>query len=426
MKKLFTLFFAVVLYASPGFGSGYQVVLQGNRVTGMGNLGVAMWQDASTVFFNPGAMSLMDHNSIMAGVNLIFPNNAFYNSTVENSNYTAETVSPSGTPFNLYAVWGPKESNWKFGIGVVTPFGSGITWEAGWAGRDVLQDIRFKAVQIQPTVSYQITEKLGIGAGVSVSFGDVRLNRTLFLDGQQGEGNVLLEGSASLGFGYNVGLMYKISDNLDLGLNYRSKTNMKLEDGDAYFTVPSSLSSAIPSQNKFDATLPLPSVISAGLTWHVTDKLDIGTEFNWVGWSAYDSLIFDFKTNTPLLEDSRSPREYKDSWVFHLGGEYKVTDQWQLRLGGYYDKTPVQKGYMTPETPDSDRIGLTLGIGYSLGEHFQFDASFLYIQGFEREQTVEDAINAGTLNLDAGSRDVLPGTYKLNALIPGISVAYKF
>jgi long-chain fatty acid transport protein len=428
MKKIYILFLMTALIYPKAFGSGYQVMLQGNRVTGMGNLGVAMYQDASALFFNPGAMALMDHNSFMGGINFIFASNSFWNSTTENSNYTAKTNNPSGTPFSLYGVWGPKESKWKFGIGVVTPFGSGVTWEEGWMGRDLLEDIRFKAVQIQPTVSYQITDRLGVGGGLSITFGDVRLSRSLFLDGEFGESSVLLEGSASLGYGFNLGVLYKLSEKVDFGFDFRSEVKMKVENGDASFEVPSSLDNpgGIPSENTFNATLPLPYVLSAGLTWHVNEKLDLGTQFDWVGWSAYDSLIFDFGTNTPLLEDARSPRRYEDSWVIHLGGEYLMTENWQLRFGGYYDKTPVQQGYMTPETPDSNRIGLTIGLGYSLGEHFQFDASFLYIQGTEREQTLQETIDAGTYNPTTGDRDVVPGTYNLNAFIPGISVAYKF
>ncbi len=426
MKKLISMMALCLVGLHSMYGSGYQVLLQGNRTTGMGNLSVAMNQDVSSLFFNPGAMSMVNHNGVMAGMNLIYPNNTFWNSTVENSNYTASTETPSGTPFHLYAVWGPDESHWKFGIGFVTPFGSSVQWEEGWMGRDLLNDIRLKALQFQPTVSYKITDKLGIGAGLTLGYGDIRLNRSLFIDGQDAESEVQLDGKAGFSYGFNIGLFYAISDKVDLGISYRSKLNMKVEDGDAEFVVPSSLAAAIPAANKFNAELPLPSTINVGLTFHVTEKLDIGAEFNWVGWSAYDSLIIDFKQNTPLLDDSRAPRKYEDSYVIHLGAEYKLNDKWQLRLGGYYDTTPVQDGYMTAETPDANRIGLTAGLGYSLSERLQFDLSFLYIRTNKREQTLQQAIDAGTYDAATGNRDVLPGTYRLNAFVPGISIAYKF
>lgn len=73
-------------------------------------------------------------------------------------------------------------------------------------------------------------------------------------------------------------------------------------------------------------------------------------------------------------------------------------------------------------------MGFTGGLGYTYGERIQLDLSFLYIHSSKREQTEAQAIAAGTLDPDPqdGSRHVLPGTYRLNALIPGISIAYKF
>ncbi len=162
------------------------------------------------------------------------------------------------------------------------------------------------------------------------------------------------------------------------------------------------------------------------------DKLTFSAEVSMVGWGAYEALTFEFNGPVNGSNISTSARNYEDSWIFRLGGEYMATDALALRAGIYYDQTPVQDGYMTPETPDSDRLGLTAGLGYNVSERFGVDLSFLYIKGMEREQTRQDAIDAGTI-VDPnpstgtdGSQDVLPGTYKLNALIPGISLSFKF
>lgn len=435
MKKLTTVCLLLTLIGHLSFGSGYQVLLQGNRITGMGNLGVMMYSDASSLFFNPGAMGFMDHNSVQIGFNPIFASNTYWNSETENSSYTSNSDNPMGTPFHAFAVWGPGESKFKFGIGAMTPFGSGVNWGNTWAGRDLLNELTLRAIQIQPTVAYKISDKLAIGAGLDVTIGSVNLMRTVLLDARDegsdySEGSVTLDGKATTAFGYNIGIFYTPSDKIDIGISYRSEVEMKLEDGSVDFKVPSSVAAFFPEGNTFDSSLPLPSVLTAGLTYHLSENLEIGTQFDWVGWGAYESLDFDFENNTPRLEDTSSPRNYKDSWVIHLGGEYRLENNLQLRAGFYFDKTPVQDGYMTPETPDNDRIGLTAGLGYSISDKFQIDLSFLYIHSSQREQTTEQAIASGTYTLpsatEAGSRNVLPGTYRLNALIPGISIAYKF
>jgi long-chain fatty acid transport protein len=392
----------------------------------MGNLGVAMRSDASSLFFNPGAMGLLDQNEIQVGFNPIFASNTYWDSETTNSTYTASSDNPMGTPFSFYAVWGAKESKLKFGLGAFTPFGSGVNWGNTWNGRDLLNEISLKAIQIQPTVSYKLSDRFAIGAGLDLTVGSIQLSKSILLDGrEEGEGYVSLDGDATMAFGYNIGLFYAASEKLDIGLSYRSRVDMKVEGGTAEFVVPSSLASMFPEGNTFNATLPLPSVTTVGLTYKLNEKFQLGTQFDWVGWSAYESLNIDFEENTSLLEDTESPRNYEDSWVWHLGGEYMVDEGVHLRAGFYYDKTPVQDGYMTAETPDNDRLGFTGGLGYSLG-YLQLDLSFLYIHSQEREQTTEMAENAGTYNAEEGSRDVLPGTYRLNAFIPGISIAYKF
>ena len=91
-----------------------------------------------------------------------------------------------------------------------------------------------------------------------------------------------------------------------------------------------------------------------------------------------------------------------------------------MRGGAYFDQTPVQDGYMTPETPDANRLGLSLGVGINPIENLSIDASLLFINGFTREQTKADINAAGT------NGDVLAGKYQLRAIVPGISVGYSF
>lgn len=426
MKQIITLLIICSLGLHSALGSGYHVVLQGNRATAMGNLGVALRPDASSLFFNPGATAFMGSNGVMVGFNPIFSNNVFWNSETPNSNYTANTDNPMGTPFHAFVAWGPESLPLKFGISATTPFGSGVDWGEDWIGRDLLTSISLRAIQVQPTVSWKVNDKFGVGAGLVLGFGGVELARRILIDGQQGEGSVNLSGDAELALGYNVGLYFTPSEKVSLGINYRSRVDMTLQSGTAEFSVPGSLSAFFPAGNTFDATLPLPSVLSAGVTFMPIDKLSVGLEYSFVGWSAYDSLNLDFAQNTPVLEDSKSPRNYQNSSIYRIGAEFLLNDKLQLRAGFYFDETPVRQGYMTPETPDANRIGLTAGLGYSLGNHLQFDLSFLYVRGTERRQTQQDAIQAGTYKPEEGSRSVMPGTYRLNALIPGLSISYKF
>jgi long-chain fatty acid transport protein len=406
--------------------AGYQVLLQGNRATAMGNLGVGLRPDASSMFFNPGAMSFMEGNQIMLGINLISSNIAFWDSETPDSNTTAVTDNSIGTPFHAYVVWGPDESRWKFALGAYTPFGSKITWGQEWQGRYLLDEISLTAIYAQATASYRLSDNLSIGAGIVAMFGEVELQRVLPVTSDLDPTTINLKGNSKTGIGYNVGLYWKISEKWQLGASYRSRINAELESGEVSFeNVPTSLE-VLFQPNQFSAKLPLPSQISLGINYVPIDRLTLGLEANYIGWSAYQSLDFDFKDENIAIQDIQSPRNYHDSWVFHLGGEY-VINKIQLRAGTYYDMSPVDEGYMTPETPDANRIAFTAGLGISLGEKLQMDLSFLYNMGQERTQSIADAQSAGTYPSATNSTyAVEPGTYKLRAYIPGLSVTYKF
>lgn len=400
---------AGVLLPLASFGQGYQVYLQGQVQQGMGGAGIAMAQDASTLFYNPGASSFVKGNSIQLNGSGVFSNAAF---TDANTFEVYRTKSPMGTPFAAYGMFQLKaDSKLKLGIAAYTPFGSGIKWEDNWAGRFILTEAKIFALFIQPTVSYKISDKLGIGGGFIYSTGGVNLQKDIPVTDANGNyGHAELDGKAS-GYGFNLGVYIKPIDKLSIGITYRSQVNMKVNSGDATFDVPASLASSFPN-TKFSASLPLPQIASIGFAYKPTDKLDLALDVNYGFWKVYDTLSFDYETNTSALSDTHSARMYKNAVSIRLGAQYKITDKFHARLGIGYAMTPVQDDYVSPETPDGNRISYTAGLGYSFNDHFGLNASFQFI-AYERNESTNVETN-------------FSGTYKNMIAIPGLSIFYNF
>lgn len=387
---------------------GYQVNLQGQKQQGMGGAGTACIQDASALFFNPGGASFVKGSSVNGGVTPTIGKGMFLD---DNTHKTYETNSPVSTPFALYGLFALKDSNnLKAGLAVYTPFGSTIQWENQWAGRFALTRLQLQAIFFQPTISYQIGPKWGIGAGFIYSYGKVNLQKDIpLIDANGNYGHAELSGKAS-GFAFNAGLYYKPIKQLSIGLTYRSKVNMAVKKGQATFNVPSAVKDNFPDGN-FQASLPLPSVATLGFGIKPNEKLDLAFDINYVGWKAYDTLSFDYEINTASLADTKSARNYKNTFAFRGGAQYKITSHFAARLGLAYGITPVQNGYVTPETPDANRINYTAGLGYEFGKHLRIDASFLFTH-LKRKDT----------NLETN----LSGTFKTNVCAPGLSVSYDF
>jgi long-chain fatty acid transport protein len=384
------------------------VNFQGQKQQGMGLAGTALFQDASTLFYNPGSVAFSNENSVNVGVTPIFANVLYVDSATQNG---YRTQNPVGTPFQAYALFQLKDSAaLKFGLAVYTPFGSTVQWEDAWIGRFAITRLSLRAIFIQPTVSYRINQRLGVGGGFVLSTGGVTLQRDLPIQFDNGDfANATLAGSAQ-GFGFNLGIHVNATDKLSVGLNYRSGIRMKVNDGEAQFNVPESLSENFPD-GTFASSLPLPQVTTLGLAYKFNEKLSTVIDINFVGWSAYDTLAFDYANNTASLQDTKSPRNYKNIFAFRAGVSYQLSEDFCFRVGGGYGLSPVRSGYVTPETPDANRFYGTMGLGYTMSKRLVVDASLFYTQ-LQRADT----------NLETN----LSGTFFTKAIAPGFSIIYRW
>jgi len=408
MKKDY--FLLTILLASGHFfasSQGYQVNFQGQKQQGMASAGTAFIQDASTLFFNPGAATFLERSSVSGGFTPVFANTLFEENGTQQ---TARTNSPMGTPFSLYGLFKPKQSRLAFGLAIYTPFGSTVEWENEWLGRFVLTRLQLRAIFFQPTVSYKVTDRLGLGAGFVLCSGTVNLRKDIpVMDSTGTYGSAELSGSA-LGFGANAGVYFKANEQISFGLTYRTQVNMVIRDGNATFSMPSSLEANFPN-GTFTSSLPLPQILTFGAAYQVTEKLKLAFDINYVGWKAYDTLAFDYAENTTSLLDTKSARMYENSFSFRLGAQFMLRENWALRMGTAYGLSPVKNGYVTPETPDGNRISYTLGMGYKIGGNFEIDASILYTRVRRTDTNIETNLS---------------GTYTTIAIAPGFSLSYNF
>lgn len=404
-----------LLAGTAASAGGYQVTLAGQKNNGMGGVGVGLSLDQAAMFYNPGALAMVRERGVQLGGNITLARQAF---VAEGGSTQRQLRNSIVTPFNLYAGFGPAEGKFRAGIAVYTPFGSKLQYAEGWEGRTSLTDIDLKSIFVQPTFSYAITDKLSVGAGLVVlAYGAVNLQRDIpFPDSF---GRIELDGDAERKIGFNAGIFFKPSEKLSVGINYRSKIDAEVKDGDvSYRNVPAGFQSRFEA-TKFSATLPLVATTSIGIGIMPNENLTIGLDANYAEWSDYRTLDFTFDKQINGSTTSSSKRFYEDALTFRLGGQYKLTSGLTVRAGGAYDFSPVKDGYVTPETPDADRISGTLGASYAFGEKFSVDLSAQYVSLKKRSQTQADLINNGTT-------DRIAGTYKTTIVVPGLGLNYNF
>ncbi len=399
-----------LLMASPAlaFSQGSQVNTQSQKAVGMAGAGSALFIDETTILYNPGALVKMENNAISLGASAIMYRSAFQEKGSSDVHHTRFQISP---PVSLFAAFGPKDSWWKAGIGIYTPYGGSVDWGKEWPGRYSLTNLSMRAFYIQPTLSFKITDQFSVGGGFVYNVGIVDLGRALPVFGSDGKaGQADLSGTGT-GMGYNLGVHYNLADEFAISLNYRSKVITKLEGGDAKFDVPASLAANFPN-GKFDAELPLPSSFNVGIAFPVSDKVKTAIDASFIDYSIYKELVFDYENNTPTLQDTRSEKNYQNAFSAKIGFNYEATDKLELRAGTGYVYTPVQPKYVYPETPDNNRMMAAAGLTYKFTPNWQMSAAYVFQKILKRTTT-----NAETQ---------LSGAYETNIHAPGISLSYSW
>ena len=415
MLRKYFLLSVTLLTALPCLAGGFQVSLQGQKQTGMSHVGAALPLDGSAIYFNPGALSFVGGTHVNVGLSPIFSSVNFR----QPSTGATSAKEPSvGTPFSAYissalGKEGSKLANFSIGVGVYTPFGSGIEYPSDWVGRYVTQAVELKTIFYQPTISYRFMDKFGVGVGFVYGTGDFSIKKAIPLYDGAGEGSTTLAGKGS-GIGFNLGVYAEPIKNLSVGLTYRTGTKVKITDGDATFDVPAAVAPKF-TATKFDLNVGLPSTLAVGVAYFLKDdKRDfVSVQVDQTGWKSYDELRFVF-TDGAANGDTElaSARNYHGAFIFRLGAQKGINDKLTVRAGAYIDQSAVPDETVTPETPDSQKSGFSVGAGYQIAKMFSVDASFLYLDGKERTTTNVEA------NFDQ--------TYKTRTLIPGIGLNLTF
>jgi len=393
MKKII-LFTTSLIMASGAYAGGYRVSIQGQQALGMGHAAVAMSDSAEVVFFNPGAMTLLESDQqITTGITLLSGTTIFQNETT-GSNY--ETDNPPGTPINFYYTSSPEDDKLAVGFGIYTPYGNAVEWPTDWAGSHLINNIELKAIYVQPTIAYKFNDTISAGFGPTLATGQVEFNRNLstsLVDSNGDRSNVTIKASSINEWGYNLGFMITPSDDLSIGISYRSEITLEARDEQADFeNIPSSLATVYPDTT-FDADLVLPAELTLGIAYAFSDDTTIAIDINRTYWGAYDALDVQFANGAGL---SSNPHRWEDANIYRIGVQHQWSDDLIVRGGVYLDQSPIKDGYFAPETPRNDATGITAGASIKLSENLDVDLSFLYITSTEFDASYDHYDQSGT------------------------------
>lgn len=394
---------AVLLISAIAFGGGFQLNEHGARAMAQGGAFAARAYDGSAIYFNPAGLAFQG-NSVYLGATFIMPKVSFFGPTQANTNSETKMTDQLFTPINFYGTYAVTDDI-HVGLGVNNPYGLGTEWDKDWVGRFISVKIDLQSFYFTPTVAYKISDALSVGVGMNYVTGSVKINRAVSIPFSSPNPRLDLELNAT-GFGYNAGLLYKFNPELSVGASYRSSTKLDAT-GTAKFD-PNYAILGLP-QGDASASLTLPATAFVGVAYSPIKNLELEADYQFIGWSVYKELAIEFKADPS--KNSVSPKNYEDTYIIRLGGEYAIDDL-KLRAGYLFDRSPVLPAYVEPLLPDANRNGFNIGAGYQITKELSVDVSYLFLK-FDQRKAENTAIQ-------------FDGTYNMSANLFGIDIGYSF
>lgn len=406
--------------------AGYGLYEQGARALGQAGAFTARADDPSAIYFNPAGLSRLDGQELLLSPNLIVFK-AEFAGVAPNPGYGVHerTESKLFAPFAAYYA-GELGRKVSAGLGVYSPYGLEVDWSQPdqFTGRYISTRSKITPFYFVPTLAVALNDRLRVGAGANLVLSNVQLQRHIpaydpFLNRTVDVGTVMLESKTGFGAGFNLGAQWWPPGRFKLGATYRGRVNIDYS-GMADFTrrvtgdpaFDPIVAASFPPGQQVTTSIPFPAQGSLGIAYQSCPSWAFEADVNLTRWSVFDRLEIRF-AQTPS-RNLEAIENWQDALNVRVGTEYRKGGRgaWSYRAGYYFDQTPQPRASLGPLLPDTDRHGISLGVG-----HHGRTAS---INGYALWLITPDRATEGE------NRDHFDGTYSTGTFIAGASLGLNF
>ncbi|MDG3086182.1 outer membrane protein transport protein [Vibrio hannami] len=309
-------------------------------------------ESASAAFANPAAMASFEEQAVtlnLATMALDVTYEDYRNDTRSSGN--AGGIQPYGS---LYYV-APVSEKAAFGMAFTSTGGSSLEYDPGYAGYVGLKDVSLTLVQVNPSVGYQLTENLNVGAGLQAEYANLEqsfLGSTANLKGD------------SVALGYNVGATYKLNDSNELGLSYRSKLEHNL-DGQVRFA------------ESYDSSVNLVNAARLELSGlhQINDPLSLVWSVGQEYWSENEATTI--QSGDISIDKSR---EFDDVWFASAGMRFDVSNNLRLEAGvGYVSSPQDDPDMQSTDLPVDEQRRYSAGATYRWNKSTSIKGYYSYV-----------------------------------------------
>jgi long-chain fatty acid transport protein len=367
--------------------------------------------DASTVFWSPAGITRLERPELMVEAALVAMESKFH---VKESNVNG---GDADYDFRILAVPGffyahPLNERWSAGVSLTVPSGIGNLYGKTWSGRYLAEEADLTFVSLAGTVGYKLTDRWSIGGGPMMLYAD-SMTRARINNPVRGDGKIKLE-EDGVGFGWQLGLLYDISNTARLGAVYRAEIDPDLSGKPKFDNLDPILQDALQAlgllNNDIDIDFVVPQMAQVGYYQEFMDDWSFTVDAIWVDMSEFGI------EHVSVGADSASiPGQFRDSWAFSAGLRYQYRPDLAFSVGGVHMSSPASNSKRSIGLP-LDRI-----IAVGAGVEWQW-------KGYEIHSNLNYAdFGDGKLDQDGGPAGRIKGSFDYNhAVILDMQVIKEF
>jgi long-chain fatty acid transport protein len=401
----------VALPSSPAVAGGVLLYEVGTADVGFASAGYgARAQDASTVFTNPAGMTRLPGTQVTAGIQLLYFDAEFSKDSGTSAALTGGEGGnpvgwfPGGSGFVSYSV----SPELKLGFGVAGNFGLALDYDDDWVGRYYVQEATLMGVSLLPSIAYRVNPNLSLGASVNAMYGKLE-QKVAINNVREGlaDGQLEVDDSA-WGWGFNLGLLYEVDARTRFGLVYNSQVDLDFSSDVQLSGLGPGLERLLERRGSLGADLALgikvPQGVMGSVFHQVDDRWAVLGSVGWQQWSKFGKVDVG-------IEDTSDPRsfttdlDFKDTWHFAAGAQYRLSEPWLLNFGVAYD-SGFQDGDVSPALPADSAWRFGIGAYNQVSKTFNWGIAAEYAYGGTLDVSQQSA-----LPVNRGGRGDLEGSY---------------
>ncbi|MFI5457071.1 MAG: OmpP1/FadL family transporter [Isosphaerales bacterium] len=374
-------------------GQGLIVPSAGPINSAMAGASTAAPIEFGSSYWNPANISALSNQEFLLGSALILPDISLQSTIPARSilgqfpttTRFGESRSSSGVGSNLATGTSFRlapDSDWTFGIGVFGLAGGGVNF-AGSSSQPILAPHRppkylgvgpiysnISLLGINPMASCQVTDQLAIGGGPVITSSTANFDPAFFASSSGPLGLPTFASATNShpfwGGGFQLGLLYELNEDWNLGFSYKSPIWQQRWDYNASYPDKSARQIGIQAQ--------IPAIYSWGVAYKGLERALFDVDLRYIDYA--NAELFGQKVSDGGLG-------WRSVFAVALGAQYAVTDRLTLRAGYLFNTNPIPAPVtlFNMQAPAITEHTLSLGASYSVTENIT--CSFAWVHGFD-------------------------------------------